>query len=56
MYRGTPRQRIHTESVVLTLSDNKLLLEILEGKVAVTTLYLAVVPWGVRADQLMPDP
>ena len=61
-----PGQGTHRKSVVLTLPDSKLLLEILERKefvgsiefliiFAVTALYLAIVSWSERTDQLVAD-
>ncbi len=64
--RRTPGERTDRESVVLTLPDGKLLLEILERKefmrgveilvvLAVTALYLAVMSWSIGTDEFVPD-
>ena len=66
LFRRTPGQGTHRENVVLTLSNSKLLLKVPERKefvgsiklliiLTVTALYLSIVPWRVRTDQLMPD-
>ncbi len=67
MVRRTPREGADRKSIVLTLPDGKLLLEIVERKelmrcieilvvLAVTALYLTVMSWCIGTDEFVPDP